>query len=344
VANVVVNPLPVVSVTTGQICAGKNTALTASGASTYNWIPTTGLSSATSSAPVCSPMVTTVYTVTGTDVNGCQSTATTTLVVTPGPPAVITPSLTTGCAPVCPNFANTDTTNASVNTYNWTFGNGQTSGAIAPSTCYTVAGNYTVSLTVTNSAGCIGVSTATVNVYPVPAADFSATPQPTTILDNNVHFYDQTTGGAMITSWNWNLGNHTTSTSQNPICLYTDTGSFAVQLVVTSNHGCKDSVIKYIRINDEFSLYVPNAFSPNADGVNDIFYAKGDGVRDFKMYIFDRWGNMLFFTDDIAKGWDGRYLSKGESIVQEDVYVWKIQCKTNKGERKQLSGHVSLIK
>ncbi|MGZ3866164.1 MAG: PKD domain-containing protein, partial [Bacteroidia bacterium] len=343
-AQVVVNSLPIVSVTTAQICAGTSTSLSASGASTYVWSPTTGLSSSVSSAPVCSPAVTTAYTVTGTDVKGCQSTATTTVVVTPAPAAVITPSITTGCAPVCTGFTNVDTTNASLNTYSWNFGNGQTSSSVAPTSCYNVAGNYTVSLTVTNSIGCKGVSTATVVVYPVPNADFYATPQPTTILDNQIHFYDQTTGGATITTWNWTLAPGIHSTVQNPTMLYGDTGTFVVELVVTSNRGCKDSVIKTIRIDDEFSLYVPNAFSPNGDGVNDIFYAKGEGVRDFKMWIFDRWGNQAFFSDDIYKGWDGRCRAKGSEIVQEDVYVWKIQCRTPKGEKKQLSGHVSLIK
>jgi gliding motility-associated-like protein len=103
-------------------------------------------------------------------------------------------------------------------------------------------------------------------------------------------------------------------------------------------------MIKYIRIDEDFELFVPNAFSPNGDGVNDIFYAKGEGVRDFKMYIYDRWGNITFTSDDIFKGWDGHLQGKGNGIVQEDVYTWKIQCKTPKGERKQLSGHVSLIK
>lgn len=341
VANVVVNPLPSVSATADEICAGKTTTITASGASTYNWSPATGLSSASSSSPVASPTTTTTYTVVGTDVNGCQGMAVTTITVTPGPAAVVTPTLSSGCAPVCATFSNTAN---GVGNYNWTFGNGQTSSSTNPTNCYTVAGNYTVTLTITDAQGCTGVSTATVNVYPVPDADFSASPQPTTILDNTVHFHDETTGGAMITSWDWNLGNGTTSIAQNPSCLYGDTGTYAVQLVVTSNHGCKDSVIHYIRVNDEFSLYVPNAFSPNADGVNDVFYAKGEGIRDFKMYIYDRWGNQVFFSDDIYKGWDGRYQSKGTEIVQEDVYVWKIQCKTPKGEKKQLSGHVSLIK
>ena len=91
-------------------------------------------------------------------------------------------------------------------------------------------------------------------------------------------------------------------------------------------------------------LYVPNAFTPNFDGTNDIFYAKGEGIKDFKMYIFDRWGEMVFRSDDIYKGWDGHFQGKGGPILEEDVYVWKIECKTTKGEPKLLKGTVSLIK
>ena len=192
-------------------------------------------------------------------------------------------------------------------------------------------------------SGCVNSSGATVTVFPVPNADFNASPQPTTILDNTIHFYDASTG-AVINTWAWTMGNGTSSAVQNPTVLYGDTGSYAVQLLVISDHGCKDSTIKIIRIDDEYALYVPNAFSPNGDGVNETFFAKGVGIKDFKMYIFDRWGNQAFFSDDIYKGWDGRFQSKGETIVQEDDYIWKIEVKTIRNEKKHLSGHVSLIK
>ena len=89
---------------------------------------------------------------------------------------------------------------------------------------------------------------------------------------------------------------------------------------------------------------MPTAFTPNSDGLNDIFYAKGEGIKDFKMYIFDRWGLQLFYSDDLNKGWDGNYKETGIKAVQEDVYVWKIEVRTLNGNAKELSGQVSLIK
>jgi gliding motility-associated-like protein len=340
VAQVVVNSLPTIVANSASICQNSITNLSASGANTYVWSPPTGLNTSVGANVSAGPNVTTGYTVTGTDVNNCQSTTTLTVSVTPAPLVTVAPLITSGCAPVCVTFSNTA---AGVGAFSWNFGDGNTSTLITPSNCFLGKGTFTVSLTVTDNNGCIGSATASVIVYPVPHADFSASPQPTTILDNQIHFTDLSTL-AIINSYSWTLGNNTSSIVQNPICLYADTGMYPVELFVVSDHGCRDSMIKYIRIDEDFELFVPNAFSPNGDGVNDIFYAKGEGVRDFKMYIYDRWGNITFTSDDIFKGWDGHLQGKGNGIVQEDVYTWKIQCKTPKGERKQLSGHVSLIK
>jgi gliding motility-associated-like protein len=101
------------------------------------------------------------------------------------------------------------------------------------------------------------------------------------------------------------------------------------------------------------SLYVPNAFTPNGDHLNDFFAAKGEGITSFSMNIFDRWGNLLFATDDINKGWNGKiqsghYLLKedGKATSQEDVYIWKInyttQCFPKKVNRE--IGNVTIIK
>jgi gliding motility-associated-like protein len=341
IAQVVVNPLPTITANSAAICLGQQTAtLTANGANTYAWNPVAGLSASTGSVVTSSPATTTQYTVTGTDGNNCQNTATLTVTVNPLPLVSIGPQAVSGCAPICVNFTNTAAGSGSCS---WNFGNGNTSNSCAPNHCFNTQGTYSISLTLSDNNGCTNSSSAFVTVFPVPHADFAATPQPTTILDNTIHFYDLSTG-AMINTWNWSLGNGTLSVVQNPTTLYADTGTYQVELLVISNHGCRDSTIKYVKIDPDYSLYVPNAFSPNSDGTNDVFYAKGEGVRDFRMYIFDRWGNQVFYSDDLYRGWDGRFMAKGDQIVQEDVYVWKIECKNGKGERKQLSGHVSLLK
>ncbi|MGZ3864547.1 MAG: PKD domain-containing protein [Bacteroidia bacterium] len=342
VAQVVVNNLPTVTANSGAICVGSITTLTASGAVNYAWSPTTGLSASVGTTVNASPATTTPYTVTGTDANGCQSSGTLTVTVNPIPPVSISPQNSSGCAPVCTSFSNTA---ASSGNCSWNFGDGTTSTSCNPNHCFTGQGTFSSVLTLTDANGCVNTATATVVVFPNPAADFYANPQPTTILDPNIQFTNASSG-AVITSYTWTLNdpNHTVTNVQNPATIYPDAGEYPVLLIVKSDHGCIDSTIKIIKIDDEFAIYVPNAFSPNGDGVNETFFAKGMGIKDFKMYIFDRWGEQVFFSDDIYKGWDGRFQSKGTDIVQEDVYVWKILVHTFRGEAKMFKGHVSLIK
>ncbi len=89
---------------------------------------------------------------------------------------------------------------------------------------------------------------------------------------------------------------------------------------------------------------MPNAFTPNGDGKNEMFKAVGEGINSFKLYIFDRWGNNLFYSEDINKGWEGNYLGRGNQIVQEDVYVWKIDLVDFSNTQRSLHGTVTLLK
>ena len=95
---------------------------------------------------------------------------------------------------------------------------------------------------------------------------------------------------------------------------------------------------------EDFAVYVPNAFTPEGDGKNEIFKAEANGILDFTMYVFDRWGNNIFTTHDINVGWDGRRNNKGAEILQEDVYVWKIQLRNVNHQGKSLTGTVTLLK
>ena len=338
-ATVTVNPLPNVSATSVNICAGDAGSLTAGGADFFSWSPTTGLSSSTSANPVASPGTTTVYTVTGTDTNNCQNTATATVTVNPLPLVSINPPMSSGCAPLCVNFSNTGN-NSVFSAFSWDFGNGTTSPNPAPQSCYASAGTFTASLTVRDSIGCENSSTAIVDVYPVPAASFSGGPQPTTILEPAIQFYNTSTG-AMITGTYWNFGDGDSSSLVSPQHLYTDTGTYYVQLTVISNYGCSASTTQPIYISPEHMIYVPNAFTPNGDNVNDVFLPQGEGITEYALYIFNRWGEEIFSTDDIYQGWDG---TKGSVELQQDVYVWKIELRNHKGEPKRLAGIVSLIR
>jgi gliding motility-associated-like protein len=98
-------------------------------------------------------------------------------------------------------------------------------------------------------------------------------------------------------------------------------------------------------IEPGFSIYIPDAFSPNGDGVNDVFTAKGTFVYNYHMWVFDRWGMQLYYCEDINKGWPGTVQSSGSNeICQEDTYVYLIICYDRQNNKHQFLGKVTLIK
>src|SRR6185369_14819161 len=117
---------------------------------------------------------------------------------------------------------------------------------------------------------------------------------------------------------------------------------YAGVLIVTSDHGCKDTVIKSIIIGEDFGVYIPDAFSPNGDGLNDVFQPKGFGITRYELSIFDRWGERIFTTSDMTQGWDGSYPKKGSQEVKQDVYVWHLKITDNSGKAREPTGKVTI--
>ncbi|HTB05843.1 MAG TPA: PKD domain-containing protein [Bacteroidia bacterium] len=344
-------PLSIVASPTRAMCPGGNVTLSAvaaggDGTYTYNWMPG-NLSGASVNV---SPAVTTIYTVTVND--GCgtpAATATETVILDPLPVVSFTADTTNGCYPVCINFKDMSTiTSGGLNKWQWTFGNGGTSGHQDTTYCYMTPGVYTVGLTVTSDSGCSSSQTVPnmITVYNHPTAKFTASPQPATIIDPTINFTDQSTDDYGIVNWAWTFGDPLDGTSllQNPVYTYADTGTYCPRLIVTNKYACVDTVTECIVIDPFFTLYIPNAFSPNGDGVNDIFTAKGTYVCGFQMYIFDRWGMQLFYTEDIDKGWNGT-VNGGQIVEQEDAYIYliyAIDCIQHK--KHSYIGKVSIIK
>lgn len=329
-------------------CSGTAVQLSATagggngGPYTYTWMPG-NLSGPQISV---SPTTTTTYTVTATD--NCSSPAATAVVTVNvlGLPVVsFTSDDTAGCANICVQFSS-NTPN--VATWLWNFGDGSTGTGSLANHCYPDAGSYAVSLTVTDNSGCSNSVTypAMVTVHPNPVADFTLGPQPTTILSPQICFTDHSS--ADVNQWYWNFGDpndQTTSYIQHPCHAYSDTGYYCTDLVVHNGYGCMNAIEYCLRIDPYFSMYVPNAFTPNEDGLNDVFQPVVMNALEegFQMLIFDRWGNLIFETTDLHKAWDGKAKSSGE-IAQIDTYVWKIQLVDYAGFRHQLIGHVSIIK
>jgi len=197
---------------------------------------------------------------------------------------------TDACGSLCVQFAC-----ALSGTYQWNFGDGNNSIQQNPSHCYTVPGDYNVSLTVTDANGCSGTATNLnwIHVYPQPAAAFSADPIVTTIMSPTVSFTDLSSGAS---AWTWTFGDALGgSTQQHPTYTYADTGYYQVMLITTNQYGCADTAYLGIDINDDFTFYAPNSFTPNGDGKNDTWSPYGIGIDagDYRLLIYDRWGNLI---------------------------------------------------
>ena len=348
-------PLTVVAAGTASICPGASATISAVAANgnggpyTYTWAPAGGTGTPVS----VTPAITTTYTVTASD--GCSPTATATVTITvlPLPVVAFSAPITSGCAPLCVNFTDNSTvTGGAIATWAWSFGDGSTANTANPSNCYSNPGSYDVTLTVTSSlGGCSSTSTVAgfVTVHPNPVADFTA-PLTTSIINPDVAYTDNSSilTGA-ITSWNWNFGDpfaatiDSTSTLQNPTHVFTEAGTFCTTLTVTSNFGCTDNTQLCIVIEPEFTFFIPNAFSPNADGINDEFYGKGDFIKKFEMFIYDRWGNLIFFADDINKHWDG-IANHGKEMAQQDVYVYTVKITDANDKKHKYMGTVTIVK
>ncbi len=347
VATIIVNPNPTAIVSNNTpICVNNNLGLSGSGGVTYNWVGPNGFSS-TSQNPNFNASSTAYsgnYILTVTDANGCSGSATTSATINPIPSVAITAVPNRGCAPFCTSF--NLSTSPGVQTYNWNLGNGITGNTATQQTCYSTTGIYTVNVTVSDAIGCTNSATYTVEVFPQPVADFNHAPiKPIINIDPEVTFTDASHGDSIV-KWQWYFMNTAqyTSTQQNPTFMYSDPGTYAVALVVTSDKGCVDTLVRIVEVGEDFGIYVPNAFTPNADGLNDVFQPKGFGIVKYQLQIFDRWGERVFETKEFEKGWDGKFAGRGGDICEEGSYTWLINAVSVFGKAHELKGHVTLIK
>ena len=133
-------------------------------------------------------------------------------------------------------------------------------------------------------------------------------------------------GSQGAVSYRWTFGNGTTSTEKQPFTKYDDATEYEITLVAFDDLGCRDTSVQTIALVPPLYYYLPNAFSPNGDDINDLFVGKGVGVTDFQLYIYNRWGNLVFSTTSINDPWDGTLPSGKQAPV--DVYVVKATAKS----------------
>jgi gliding motility-associated-like protein len=326
-----------------SICEGASATITTSvsgntGPLTWNWA-----NNLVGPGPhVVYPTTNTTYSVNVTNICGVVVPFTTTIAVHPIPLVDIPSQFATGCDAVNLSFSDTSTANAGC-FYAWDFGDNSTGTGSSTNHDYTVGGTYTVSVIVTSQYGCVGSNSGQVGiiVYTSPTAGFTMSDDELSIIEPMVMFTNISSSNTI--GWEWDFGDTTTSTLSSPVHTYQHQGTYNVRLVATSNGGCTDTLEQPLEVNPEYTVFIPNAFTPDADGINDVFFVYGAEITTLELKIFDRWGNLVFESDDQYEGWDGR-ANGGTDVAQQDVYVYKVFIKDFEGKQHKYTGHVSLLK
>jgi gliding motility-associated-like protein len=308
----------------------------------YNWNPG-GLGG---SSQTVTPGITTNYSVTVTDASGCSITPPPIIITVKDTPTVsFSSNVIKGCSPLEVNF--TDNSNIgggdSIMSRTWNFGNGFGSFYKNPNTIYYIPGAYSINLLVTSSNGCSQTYSALdmINAFQTPNADFIANPYHTNILSPEIDFTNQSLNAD---SWRWNFGDNLSgnfSNKKNPIYSYSTPGIYNVILIATNVNNCSDTIQKNIIIDDDVEFYIPSAFTPNGDGLNDNFTAFGYNILQYHLDIFNRWGELVFSTNDISNGWNGQF---NNSLANQDVYLYRINILDGFNVSHEYTGKVTLIR
>ena len=177
-------------------------------------------------------------------------------------------------------------------------------------------------------------------VYEQPIANFSYSPAFLSFDDTLVSFINNSSGAS---NYYWNFAGIGNSTLEAPSFTFSGIGIYNITLTATSNYGCTDIISQQIEIGTGSTFFVPNSFTPNGDGTNDLFLpiSYGTTIDHYSLKIYNRWGELIFTSKNIENGWDGSY--KGETVLQ-DMYIWVIELRNSLNEIKKKTGHVFVIR
>jgi len=340
---VTVNPIPVVNAGNDtSICFGESISVSGTGADVYSW------NNGVSNNAIFIPNEGTItYTVVGTTNAGCTNTDSLVLIVKSIPQIQFQSDATNGCIPKTINFLN-ETENTQSCT--WKFGSELSAGGYSDASyTFTEEGCFDITLEVLGTNGCSNSSQFNnfICVEDAPNVSFTASTETVNQLDAVVHFFNTTEGA---TSYNWNFGDSTENAyDENPIHDFAGLpyGNYMVKLIASSSMGCTDSNFVIIKMDEESLFFIPNTFTPDEDSYNTLFqpiFTDGFDPFNFSMTIYNRWGELVFETNDASIGWNGLMFNSGE-IVQDGMYTWSIiYKKVNNAQTDQISGHVNLLR
>jgi gliding motility-associated-like protein len=294
------------------------------------------------------PSVTSLFTVTIED--NCESTPlvlTTNVILAPLPVPLIAANPTDLCEPAVFTVNNV-TDPQMVGSVYWAVSNGETFGdvsSITPSPL--MAGLYDIQLVVTTPFGCVDSTTFNnfLTSHPKPIADFGYSPNPVYMFNTQVQLTNYSVNGD---SYEWYIqgGNPSYSQLKHVQTMFPDgiTGQYDVMLITTSDYGCVDTSEQVVIVLPEVLIYAPNTFTPDGDEHNQAWgiYIEGVDVYDFQLLIYNRWGELIWESNDPFIKWDGTY---NGSIVPQGTYTWKVSARDLMNDNKhEFKGHINLLR
>lgn len=282
---------------------------------------------------------------------GCRDSTTQIVTVHPNPIVEFDAEPRQGCSPLCVTFYEQSAVSSGFNqSFAWDFGDGSGSNQQATAHCYqntttNTTYRWPVTLSVTSNEGCNTTLTKGnfVTNHPVPRALFDMNPTITTIIRPRIKFSDRSVDAVQ---WLWDFGDEqifNTSNLPSPEYTYLDTGEYVITQIVVNEFGCRDTMEAKLYVAPDFTVYIPDAFTPDDNGVNDRFWVRGTGITSFQMQIFDRWGKELHFSEDMDEGWAGD-VNRNGSAVQNGTYVYRVMVTDLMGEEYWYHGRVTLFK
>jgi gliding motility-associated-like protein len=343
--NVISNP------SAGIVCPDEQVNLIAEGNGgnngpyTYTWTNDVDGTVLTGANQSVSLTTLTNYTVTVSD--GCTSpsvTANLQVDVFPIPNPTFTATPNNGCTPLISEFTHSIPL-ADIASQQWTFANGETSDLSITTQTFTDEGCTDVNYTITTNDGCVFDTTLTdfVCVNPFPVADFEYSPDSIDIMDTEVTFTNLTTNSD---SYLWSFGTGDSTTTVNPVYTYPEQGfrDYTVWLFASNSFGCVDSISKNIHIIELPWYYIPNTFTPEGNNMNELFkpvFFPGFVPYNYTFTIFNRWGEIIYQTNDIYSAWDGVY---NGVKVSTGTYAWQIRFTEHETDKRYIEyGHVNVI-
>lgn len=253
-----------------------------------------------------------------------------------------------GCVPLAVSF---EISQQYSNSFLWEFGDGETSTEAEPVYTFEEPGVYNVKLTAEGDGG-VNIDYSIVTVYPLPEPDFLVTPELVMLPDQEIQLYNLTVNGH---TYEWDFGDGESGVGESPTHLYTEEGDYNITLVAYSEFSCVNTIVKEAaaHVNGEGFIEYPNAFMPNENSPTDgsysipdidniVFHPIFEGINNYEMWIFNRWGEQIFYSDDINVGWNGKFGNDGKELGQ-DVYFWKAKGDFQNGVPYKKAGDLTLI-